>query len=371
MGILITIIIFSVLIVVHEFGHFIAARRAGVKVEQFAIGFGKPLLKINGKETQFLICLIPLGGYVKMAGDTRSECKGRDFEFLSKPVGVKMKIVFAGPLFNYLLALVLFVIIAAIGFPYPAAVVGDVLDGYPAKAAGLMSKDKVLEVNNIAVENWPEMAKLIYESEKEVLLKVKRDGEVISLNIPLREKEITDDFGKRKKVSIMGITASSEINVVKYSFPQSLLKGAEALFNLTFLIIKGFIFIIIGVIPFKEAMAGPVGIYYITSEAAKIGIVAVLHLMAALSVSLAIINLFPMPILDGGHLLIFTIEKIRRKMLSEKTEDILTRFGFGVLVFLIVFVLYNDIVRFGPKIWKGRKAENRTQITEDGKQNYE
>ncbi|MCK4912682.1 MAG: RIP metalloprotease RseP [Candidatus Omnitrophica bacterium] len=348
--------IFSILIVIHEFGHYIAAKRSGVKVERFALGFGPVLFRKKGKETEFVVCAFPLGGYVKMAGDTRQEHKGLNNEFLSKSVGVKSKIVFAGPLFNYILALVIFCIIALIGFPYPDSVVGSVLDDYPAKAAGVEEGDRILAVNGNEIEHWMDMAEEIYQAKDTVNLRIEREGKIISLAIPLQQKEITDDFGKRKNVSMIGIGASSEIKTVKYNFPQAIIKGFESLFKLTFLVVKGFLFMILGVIPFKEAVAGPVGIYYITSEVIKIGIVPTLHLLAALSISLAIINLFPIPVLDGGHLLFFFMEKVRGKPISEKVEDNLTRVGLSLLILLIVFVFYNDIVRFGPKILNKKKA---------------
>ncbi|MFH1519172.1 MAG: RIP metalloprotease RseP [Candidatus Omnitrophota bacterium] len=355
MNILIVAVIFSALIVIHEFGHYLIAKRSGVKVEKFALGFGPVLFKLKGKETEFLFCAFPLGGYVKLAGDTRSEHKGFGYEFLSKPIGVRSKIVFAGPMFNYLLALILFCIIATIGFPYPDSVVGSVLKDYPAETAGVKAGDRVLAVDGKKVENWADMAAIIYRAKDKVKLRIEREGKITSLDIALCQKEITDDFGKKKDVSIVGIAASSEVKIVKYGFPQNLIKGAEALLNLTFLVIKGFILMILGIIPFKEAVAGPVGIYYITSEMVKIGIVATLHLVAALSVSLAVINLFPIPVLDGGHLLFFFLEKLRGTPLSERTEEALTRLGFGFLILLIAFVFYNDIVRFGPKIWNKNK----------------
>ena len=350
MSFFVTAIIFSILIVIHEFGHFIAARRAGIKVEKFAIGFGPPLLKIKGKNTDFLICLIPLGGYVKMAGDVRSECKGSSDEFLTQPVGVKMRVVFAGPLFNYLLALVIFCIVAFIGFPYRMPVVGKVLDGYPAQAAGLKEGDRILEVNDKKVNTWDDMAKLIYASKDQVNLKIEREGREFLVNVSLSKEEVIDDFGRKRKASIVGIGASSDIAIEKHGFPQCLVKGASALFDLTFLIIKGFVFIILGVIPIREAIGGPIAIYSITSDAVRVGLIPVLQIMAALNVTLAIINLFPVPILDGGHLLFFLIEKIRKKPLSDRTEDIFARIGLTLIGLLVAFVLYNDSIKYGPRI---------------------
>lgn len=362
MSIIVTILIFSILIVVHEFGHFLAARHSGIRVEKFAIGFGPVLLKWKSKETDFMICAFPLGGFVKLAGDSRAECKGNDDEFLNKSPGIKMKVVIAGPLFNYILAFVIFCIIAFIGFPFQDTIVGNVLEGYPAQSAGLKVGDKIIEVNGLAVDNWSEMTKTIRKSKKEITLKLVRNDKEIFLNVPLKEKEVLDDFGIKKKAPIIGISPSPSIKMVRYGFPQAILKGGETLFILTYRVIKGLMYMITGSISFKEGAGGPIAIFYITSEFVKIGLVAVLQLMAALNVSLAIINLFPVPILDGGHLLFFFLEKIRKKSLSEKTEEVLSRIGFAMIGVLIVFVFYNDIVKYGPRIKD--KIFNKETVTE-------
>lgn len=356
--------IFSVLIVIHEFGHYIAAKRSGVRVEKFALGFGPVLFKKKWKETEFIICAFPLGGYVKLAGDTRENCKGLEYEFLSKPIGIKAKIVFAGPLFNYFLALVIFCIIAFIGFPYPDSVIGSVLEDYPAQAAGVQEGDRILAVDGKEVEHWLDMAERIYQAKNTVNLRIEREGEIISLDIPLRQEEIIDEFDKKKNTSIIGIASSSQTKIIKYNFPQALFEGIKSLANLTFLVGKGFIFMILGIIPFKEAVGGPLAIYYYTSEAVKIGIVATLGLTAVLSVSLTMINLFPIPVLDGGHLLFFFLEKVRGKPVSERIEENLTRIGLSLLIFFIVFVIYNDFVRYGDKIW------NKKEITQMKERDY-
>jgi len=367
MGIIIVGIIFSVLIVIHEFGHYIAAKHSGVRVDKFSLGFGPVLFRRKGKETEFVICAFPLGGYVKMAGDTREDHKGFEHEFLSKPIGIKSKIVFAGPLFNYLLALVIFCIMAFIGFPYPDSVVGSVLEDYPAASSGVQEGDRILAVDGNEVEHWLDMAEKIYQAEGVTSLRIEREGEVISLDIPLRQKEIIDDFGKKKNVSVIGIGASSQIKIVKYNFPQAIIKGFQSLLNFTFLVIKGFLFMILGKIPFKEAVGGPLAIYYYTSEAVKIGIVTTLGLVAALSVSLTIINLLPIPVLDGGHLLFFFLEKVRGKPISEKVEDNLTRIGLSFLIVFLVFVIYNDCVRYGAKILsRDKDSAEEVAIDEEG-----
>ena len=442
MSILIAIIIFSILIVIHEFGHFLAARQAGVKVEKFAIGFGPALVKIKGKETLFLICAFPLGGYVKLAGDARSECKGLKYEFLSKAAGIKMRVVFAGPLFNYLLALFLFWVIAFVGIPYQDAVIGGVLKDYPAYSSGLEEGDKILEVDGIKVENWRKASEAIHEAKGEVALKLERQGKDLAIDVPLREIEATDKFGRQKKVfsagifpyqkaivgevleeypasgaglkkgdkilavdgvkvgnwvsmselihkakgqvalqieregkkisldvpvkqeeitnedgekesiSLIGIAPLVETKTKRYGFPGAIYKGTELLLDLTANVVRGFWYIIKGDVSFRKGATGPIGIFYITSKVVKLGIIYIFQLMVLLNVSLAIINLLPIPILDGGHIVFFFVEKLRRKPLSEKIEDIYTRIGFVILGALVIFVFFNDSVKYGPKIWK-------------------
>lgn len=361
-GMITVVAIISVLIVVHEFGHYIAAKRLGIKVDKFALGFGPIIFKKKGKETEFIIRAFLIGGYVKMAGDTRESCKGLEHEFLSKPIGIKAKIIFAGPLFNYFLALVVFCIIAFIGFPSPDAVIGSVLENYPAQAAGVQEGDRILAVDDKEVGHWLDMAKEIHQAEDAVNLRIEREGEIIFLDISLRQEEITDNFGKKKSVSIIGIGRK----IIKYNLPRAIVKGFESLLNLTFLVVKGFLFMILGKIPFKEAVGGPLAIYYFTSEAVKIGIVAILGLMAILSVSLTIINLLPIPILDGGHLFFLFLEKVRGKPISEKVEEGLSRVSFSLLIIFFVFIVYNDFVRYGNKIWnKDKDLESEAVIVEE------
>jgi len=345
LGFVVFILIVSVLIVSHELGHFLAARRSGVKVEKFAIGFGPPLIKLQFKETLFLICAVPLGGYIKMAGDERSERKGLRDEFYSKPPGVRAKIVFFGPLFNYFLAICIFWIAFMVGFPYLDTSVGTVLDDYPAKIAGIEQGDKITSVNGVSVTNWAEVTKVIARSEGPVAVTVDREGTTRDFTIIPKEKEVKDIFKQTRKRRIIGITASGHLKIVKENLFVAFYKGAARTIEITFLILQGLYFMIIGAVPAKEAIAGPVEIYFISSEAAKVGLIAVLSLMGSLSVSLAIVNLIPFPVLDGGHLFFLMLEKMRKKPISEKTESKLVRFGMAALLILVALVLYNDIAR--------------------------
>ena len=362
MSLLIFIIVLSILIVVHEFGHFLAAKKNGIRVEKFAIGFGPPLFRRKGKETEFLICAFPLGGYVKLAGESRTDCRGNDDEFYPKPAGIKMRVVLAGPVFNYISAFVLFWIIAVVGFQSPdlsKAVVGEVSEycsplpkgvnpenrvkDCPAYLAGLQVGDEILEVNAKKVKDWDHMKELISSSEQDVHLKIGREGKVLTQDLPLKKTETSDIFGRKKPDTIIGILPP--LQTEKYNVFQGFLKGGEMLFSSTFFMLKGFFLILVGQLPFKDTVAGPIGIYFITSKAVKMGLIAVLQLMAVLNVSLTIINLLPLPLLDGGHFFIFLVEKIRKRQISEKTEDFLTRLGFVIVGLLFVFVLCNDVMK--------------------------
>ncbi len=351
MQLVIFLIILSVLIIAHEFGHFLVARLNGVRVEKFAIGFGPVIFKKKIKFTDFIISLFPLGGYVKLAGDERKDFRGAKDEFLSQPISRRAGIIFAGPFFNYLLAFLVLWAVSLLGFPYLEPTVGALVEGYPAQKAGLKEKDRILEVNGKKIETWQEMTGLIYKSKGKVELKIQRDGQIFSLSVPLKEKEVLDDFGQKRSVSMIGISSDMSFKMRRYNLFTGFLKAGETLFNLSILILKSFLFIILGKLPFREAVAGPLGIYYVTSEAIKLGIVAALHLIANLSLSLAIVNLMPLPILDGGHLALLFLEKVRKKPLSVGVEEIITRVGLVFLAVLFIFIFYNDIVRFGTKIW--------------------
>jgi regulator of sigma E protease len=356
---LIVIIVFSVLVIVHEFGHFIAARRIGVRVEKFAIGFGPAIFKKKIKETTFLVCAFPLGGFVKMAGDERTQCEGKSDEYFSKSVGERIQVVLAGPLANYLLAFLLFWFFAFFtGFASSKAIVGKTINDYPAALAGVQIEDRIIAVDSEEVKDWNHMHSMIKTSEGNVELTIEREGRIVMVQSALKVDEVTDNLGRVHNEPRIGILPQ----VIKHKPLASFGAGAKTLFSNTIGFLKGIGAIILGIVPFKKAAMGPIGIYFLTSEFAKIGVIAVLRLVAILSLNLALINLFPVPVLDGGHIALFTIEKIRNKCISNKTEDVLNRIGIALLVTLMIFVFYQDIRRgsniFGDKEAAAPSSEN-------------
>ncbi|MBD3246621.1 MAG: PDZ domain-containing protein [Candidatus Omnitrophica bacterium] len=356
MTLLVAILIFSVLVMVHEYSHFIVARFSGVKVEKFSIGFGPPLFQFKKGDTLFLVCAVPLGGYVKLAGDNKDEARGTPEEFLSKSPGIKSRIVAAGPIGNYLLAGVLFCLIAFIGYPKADVssepVIGSLEEGYPAAEAGLREGDRILAVDETEVDDWEHMAELIHAAQQRVTVSYQRGENTFTSTVPLKTKVLRDEYGRKlEEVSIMGIAPQVNTETVRYGFPGALLKGGELWIKLTARVARSFWYILTGSISFREGAGGPLAIVYYTAQFTKMGVVQVLNFAAALNISLAIINLLPVPVLDGGHLAVFGLERIRRKPLSERAEGILMKIGIGLILLLVLTVSYNDIVKYGPKYW--------------------
>lgn len=354
-SIIIFILILSLLIVVHEFGHFIAARKNGVRVEQFSLGFGPQILKKKRGDTEYSLSLIPLGGYVKMAGDSRSEYKGLPDEYLSKPCGRRFQIIFFGPLLNYILGFLFFWLILFIGYPNLTSKVGDLMDGYGAKAAGLQKGDQIIAVDGNKVNLWEDLQRQIRERKikSSVDLDVLRDGKELKFNVLIKEKVVDSQLGEKRALGIIGISPFDEVVEVRHGFFESALLGFRKTINLTVMTYKGLWMLASGKMSMRDSMTGPLGIFFITSNAAKLGIIALLHLIAVLSVSLAIFNLLPLPILDGGHLFLLGLEKLRKKALGIKAEEVINNIGFTMIISLALFVTYNDIVRlYGDKISK-------------------
>ncbi len=349
------ILILSLLIIVHEFGHFIAARKNGVRVEQFSLGFGPQVFKKKKGDTEYSISLIPLGGYVKMAGDNRAEYKGKPDEYLSKPAGRRFQIIFFGPFLNYVLGFLFFWCIFFIGYPSLTTKVGGLIDGYGAKAAGLKVADKIIAVDGRKVDLWEDLQRQIQERKlkTQVTLTVLRDNRELTLNVPIKDKVVDDQLGQKRALGIIGISPFDEITEVKHGFFESAYLGFQKTINFTIMTYKGLWMLASGRMSMRDSMTGPLGIFFITSKAAKLGFIAVMHLIAVLSVSLAIFNLLPLPILDGGHLFLLGLEKIRKKALGIKAEEIVNNIGFTLIIGLALFVTYNDIVRiYGDKVGK-------------------
>ena len=342
------LLMLGLLIVVHEFGHYIMAKRCKVRVEKFSLGFGPTLLSKKGNETEYSLNAIPLGGFVKLAGDNLEEYKGHSYEYYSKPPRQRAAIIFFGPFLNYLLGLLCFWVIFYVGYPTLTTKVGGLIDGFGAKEAGLKVGDKIVAIDGKKISFWEEMQKIIQAKKTNTLvnLSILRDGKEQSIEVKIKEKELNDQLGQKNSVGLIGITPFDEIIKVKHGPLESFSLAINKTMDLTVMTYKAIWRMIRGKLPLRESVTGPLGIFFITSKVKSLGIIAILHLVALLSVSLAIFNLIPFPVLDGGHILLLGIEKIRGKTLSVKTERILSQIGFSVIISLALIVTYNDLLRF-------------------------
>ncbi|MBU1043011.1 MAG: RIP metalloprotease RseP [Candidatus Omnitrophica bacterium] len=343
------VFVLGALVFVHEFGHFIVAKLVKVRVDVFSLGFGKTLWSFKKGDTEYRISMIPLGGYVKPAGENpEEERKGEPWEFLSKTPGERAAIIAAGPLFNYICAFLLLIMVYFSGVPNLTSTIGMVKENYPAATAGLKANDKIISVDGKQVKYWDELSAAIHAKTEEVPveIQVQRLNEIFSISLIPQVETVKTLLGEDKKIALIGIGPSDDVEVIKYGFIGSISEAAKQVVFRTKMIFFALYQMICGKISPRE-MAGPVGIFQITGRAAQLGFIYLLDLMALLSINLAIINLFPIPVLDGGHLLFLAWEKIRGKQASLKVQEIATRIGFSMLMLLMVLVLFNDLNRIG------------------------
>ena len=348
MNFLIFVCVLSVLVLVHEWGHFIAAKSLGVKVQKFSMGFGPKLFSRMYRGTEFMVCAIPLGGFVKMAGDERSECKGKRDEFYAHPVGHRAIIVLMGPIVNFVFALLCFFVTFMIGYPNLAAKVGKLMENYPAYSAGLQVGDRILQIDSKKIENWEDLQQYVTTSRGQALhfIVLRNNQEIIKEIVP-QERKIKNIFGKEETIRIIGIQPFEEVVFIKYPPLEAFTKSVQQLIAITALTFKALYHVIIGAMPAKEAFGGPIRIFDVVKDAAALGISYLIYIMAIISTNLAIFNLFPIPVLDGGHLLLQGMERLRGRPLPLKIEDGLTKTGLALLLTLMVFVFYNDMDQAG------------------------
>ncbi|MGA1862405.1 RIP metalloprotease RseP [Deferribacter thermophilus] len=353
MSFLSAILVFGVLIFIHELGHFVFAKIFGVKVIRFSIGFGPVIFSKKLGETEYALSLIPLGGYVKMYGENPDEeeevVEEKDKAFMNKPVFKRFLIVFAGPAFNYLLAVLVFALIFTFGVEKLLPIVGEIKDGMPAQIAGLKPGDKIVEIDGEKVRFWEDIGKKIKpKAEQTVEIKVEREGKVIILKLTPKAERIKNIFGEDQKVGLIGIMPKESYVKVKYGLIEAINLGFEKTYEITKLTILGIIKIFQKVIP-ADNIGGPIMIIQMASETAKAGFSSLLAFMAVISINLAILNLLPIPVLDGGHLLFYLIEMIIRRPVSLKIRMAAQYVGLALLISLMFFAFYNDIMRIIKK----------------------
>jgi regulator of sigma E protease len=353
--------VLSIVVFFHEFGHFLVARWCGVRVLVFSVGFGPEIVGFNDRYgTRWKISAIPLGGFVKFLGDdsvasTSDTTQLADMPasekagcFVFQPVRKRAAIVVAGPLANFILAIVIFAgIFMLYGKQTMSARVDAVQPDSAAAAAGFQPGDLVVAINGSPIADFADMQRVVSESAGETLaITVERNGNRIVLNATPALKEVKDNFGNVHRIGILGITRSMAGEDLKFqpvAPPQAVWMGVQE----TWFVIDRTLSYIGGVVVGREAadqLGGPIRIAQMSGQVATVGFVALIHLVAVLSVSIGLLNLFPIPLLDGGHLLFYSIEASRGRPLSERAQEVGLRIGLAIVLMLMIFATFNDIV---------------------------
>jgi len=343
------VVVLGILIFVHELGHFIFAKLFGVGVEKFSLGFGPKIIGKTVGETEYLLSAFPLGGYVKMIGESPdAELAEADQHrsFTGKPPLQRIAIVVAGPAFNLLFAALLFIVIYMIGIPAATTRIGEVIAGKPAAVAGLQVKDLVRSVNGKEVSRWDDFSTIIAESKGAPLeIVIERQGALHTFTIVPETREGKNLFGEKIVYPVIGVVAAAEMVTDRYGPGDAVIKGCQQTWKVIKLTLLSIIKMIERVVPL-DSVGGPIMIAKMAGEQAAAGGVNFLAFMALLSINLGVLNLLPVPILDGGHLFFYTWELIFRKPVTMKAREIAQQIGLALLIGLMVLAFYNDIIRY-------------------------
>ncbi|CUV65389.1 putative membrane-associated zinc metalloprotease [Sulfurovum sp. enrichment culture clone C5] len=348
MGLLISLLVISILIFVHELGHFMAARFFGVHVEVFSIGFGKRLLTKKIGNTQWSLSAIPLGGYVKMKGQDDTNPLNTSFDndsYNVKKPWQKIIILLAGPLSNFLLAFLIYIMMTFVGIPKLLPQVGEISPNSPAKTSGLLSKDMIISIDNEPMAYWEDIGQKIQATQsKNLTLKIKREDAIKTIQISPKILTTKNIFGEEEKRYMIGIAPLGSSKIVYFNFVESIEYASKQTLQTSLLIFTGIEKLITGVVDTKE-IGGIITIFDTTSKASDAGILSLLFFTALISINLGVLNLLPIPALDGGHIMFNLYEMIRGKAPSEAIVYKLTLGGWVILFGLMFLGLFNDINR--------------------------
>ncbi|MCL5021935.1 MAG: RIP metalloprotease RseP [Nitrospirae bacterium] len=339
---------FSLIIVSHEVGHFVAARVAGVKVKKFSLGFGPVLFRTNVRGTEFVISLIQLGGYVELLGEDPEEDVPQQEvaqSFRHQPVRNRALIVLAGAFFNIVLAIFLLTAVYWSGISVLAPEIGTVSKGSPAEEAGMLSGDRIVEINGTHVRIYEDAIRVIQENPGVSLpLKLQRADNVI-LTTVIPEKRIGyDALNRPSEAGFLGVSPKGTKTVYRQSVIGSLKTATSKSWEMTSLVFSAFVMLLKGQLPLAD-LAGPIMIVKTASQQMSIGIENFVFTIAFLSVNIGVFNLIPFPALDGGFMIFLLLELLRGKPLKPKTMLLIQRLGVSSLVMLVVFVFYNDLMK--------------------------
>ena len=345
------IVVLGLLIFVHEMGHFLAAKRVGVGVLRFSLGFGPVVVKKTIGETEYALSAIPLGGYVKMVGqeDDGSEpdpaTASQENSFAVKPLWARALIVAAGPVFNLLFAALLFSLLFATGVPVATSRIGEVKQGMPAAAAGLVTGDEITAINGKAIDRWESLSAAVRESDgRDVEVTYKRDGVERKVQVKPERTEGKTIFGEPMPIYVIGVGPSEQVVTERSNPIMAIWQGLAKTVELSWLTFMTLVKLFQAIVPASN-LGGPIMIMKMAGEQAHQGLSSLLFFMAILSINLGVLNLLPIPILDGGHLLFLGIEKLLGHPLEIRYREMAQQVGMFLLLSLMGFALYNDIHR--------------------------
>jgi len=376
MMIVYAVIVLGVLIFVHELGHFLLAKLFNVKVEKFSLGFGPKLFGKKVGETEYLISAFPLGGYVKMFGEggviegaeqqppgeveqSYDEESGETVDgereltdaekarsFAHKPPLQRIAIVMAGPVFNLLFAWLAFIVLCMLGIPTVTSKIGEVLKDKPAARAGVLKNDVIRTINGKTIIHWEDIASAIADSKGQpVVLTIDRGGQALEFTMTPEPRVAKNLFGESVKGYAIGVASAGEV-VTEYLNPgQAVVRGTLQTGKVIEVTIMSIVKMVQRVVPL-DSIGGPIMVVKMAGETAQAGGSSFLAFMALLSVNLGVLNLLPVPVLDGGHLFFFVWELIFRRPVSQKAREYAQQVGLMLLLGLMVLAFYNDIVRY-------------------------
>lgn len=350
MGAIAVLLVLGGLIFFHELGHFLMARSLGIGVKAFALGFGPRIFSFTWGMTEYRLCAVPLGGYVMLAGESPDAPEDpaipKNLLFSARPVWQRMAVVAAGPMANFLLAWGLYwALFASQGQMGLAPVIEQVLPDSPAAQAEIKAGDTVLSVDGHSIIFWEELTELVQKSEgRTLVLDIKRGKDHVKVSVAPEMRPRKNIFGETVSSPMMGIVAAKQIISVELDAAQSLKVSGKETWRAVVNMVTALIKMIERVIP-ADAIGGPILIAQLISKEAQSGFVGLIALTAALSANLGFVNLLPIPVLDGGHLVIFSLEAVTRKPLSLRARAAAIRVGIAMLAALMILATYNDLRR--------------------------
>ncbi len=346
------IVLLGILIFIHELGHFLVARLSGVGVQKFSLGFGRKIFGKKIGETEYVVSWIPLGGYVKLLGESGTEELPPEDEprsFYRQPTWKRLLIVLAGPVFNFLLAIVIFIIVFMYGIPNLLPVIGEMSPDSAAASAGMIAGDKILTLDGRKITYWDEIKPVISESKGgEIKVTVLRGSAEKIFTVKPKLSKTKNIFGEEVSAYLIGVSPAGKTVIERKNPVAAVVSSCEKTWEISKLTVISVVKMIEGVIS-PRTLGGPIFIAQVAGEQVREGFIPFIVFMAVLSINLGVINLFPIPVLDGGHIFFYLIEMITRREIPIKVKEWSQQIGFVALLMLMIFIIMIDIERLNIK----------------------